>query len=173
MISRRAVMLGIAALIPVPTQAKKRKRHRLHESFTVIDRTPPEWDGVVAEMVDKFNAVMPPRGPKILYERGDPAVCADDIGVCVGNTMPYLGIAAITDTPGEAEIILTDQSPITRELQEAITCHEFMHAISGIRDCYGCQIDSCVHGWRRSPGSFDVKYLKKTFGKRRKHRKKH
>ncbi len=162
--NRRSLLISLAALLPGITQAKKKARK--YRTFTVVDRTTPDWEGVVAGVVDAFNDVMPARGPRLIYQRSDPALCASDITVCLGDTMPYLGLAAVPAL-GDAEIIITNQSPIDPDLQEALACHELMHALTGIRDCYGCRPDSCVHGWRRTPGTFDIAYLKKTFGKKK------
>jgi hypothetical protein len=173
--TRRVVLMGLAGLGLAPVRGYATNKAKTHKrrtkrprTITVYDHTTAGWEGFVEKSVNDFRAVMPKQGPRLLYQRGSPDVCAADITVCTGDTAPYWGLAR--GTRGNGNVVLTDVADAPPGLRQAIVCHEMMHALTGIRDCYGCRPDSCVHGWRSTPGPFDVKKLARVFGTRARRR---
>jgi hypothetical protein len=170
-VSRRAFVAALVALVAAPERAPTRRRAR-RSTIIVADYTSAAWDGVLVRTVADFNAVMPKGGPRLIYQRRASGVCPERVDTCSGDTGEWAGWATI-GTPGESFVMLSD-SPLLNDFgKRAVACHEFMHALTSIKDCYGCRVDSCVHGWRETPGAFDVKRLRKVWGNdKRRSRKK-
>jgi hypothetical protein len=173
----KPLLLVLAALLLLPAMwVDAGKKHRIPDKRIVVeDHTSAAWDGIIAETVDDFNRVMPKKGPKLVYKRGEAIACASSITVCAGDIAPYWGLAIYnTDSIGDGAIQVTDDPAITPALREAVACHEFMHILTGIRDNYGANPQSCVWGWRDAPGPFDIEYLDDFYDNpKHKHHKKH
>jgi hypothetical protein len=176
-IDRRRVLAALAALPFVGAEAKKKRTTTFVRPVVhVKDYTSVLWNGIIPQVVDDFNAVMPSKGPRLVYERHPTGVCPEDIDTCSGNPGDQYAGLAWTLSPGVGKILVTDTIPLDPRRQRIVACHEFMHILTGIKDCYGCREDSCVHGWRETPGPFDIWKLKTVWGgkarkKRRRSRK--
>jgi hypothetical protein len=169
----RALLLAAILLLPSIAEAKPRRHAAAErEVVQVIDQTSTAWNGIVQETVDAFNAIMPPRGPILVYVRGV-AGCASQIPVCSG-ALPdnVLGLAWFFPGDRWASIQVTDTRPLDRNGMEGVACHEFMHALTHIGDNYGAVADSCVWGYRSDPGRWDINLLYKHFGDTPPHREK-
>lgn len=138
--------------------------------MTVVDNTSTSWDGIIEETVNDFNAVMPKHGPRLLYVRGKVMACGEDFDICSGELVNgYLGLALLSDL-GKGHIQVSDTASLNSDGMEVVACHEFMHVLTLIRDNYGANPESCVWGYRKDPGPFDIAKLKSVYD--REHEKK-
>jgi hypothetical protein len=168
------LLLGPPAVAKEPVWQKKR--------VVVYDYTSAAWDGVIAQTVADFNAMLPKAAPRFVYQRMDAAPCDGipwtqrGIIACSSAFVGYEdGIergGLIRGTGGShgnrhVRVELSERwSPPQRP---GVACHEMMHALTGIPDNYGANPDSCVWGTLSSPGPFDAAYAKKVYGKQRRH----
>lgn len=148
-------LLPLILLLPLAVEAKS------HRTLVVDDYTTQVWWGdTVERTVDDLNAVMPKRGPRLVY------VDHPDGGCPAGK-----GIVVCSDTTGKSlpgvtygyTIIVSDGSA----QQQNVVCHEFMHVLTGIADNYDTRDDSCVWGRIDSPGPFDADLLKDRYPRKK------
>jgi hypothetical protein len=168
------LLLGDAAL----AESNHKRRHKKRDRYNTVAVTNYTGWPEVQETVDDFNRIMPSRGPKLVLVEAGVQPCAENITVCAGLNHPWAGGVAIWGTGdplGEGTTVLrSDLDSLGREF---ILCHEMMHLLTHIPDDYvrhndgtvtwnNPGLDSCVWNYLRDPGSFDVQYLKQTFGGR-------
>lgn len=128
--------------------------------ITVFDGTGGTWP--VAEKVAEFAEV----GVKVKYHNVGELGCnhapkkkkhARVIYVCETDLPPDR--VGDSDAFGMRRMIRLDYAWQDTSDAPGIVCHELMHAVSGIRDNYNTQPDSCVWGNLDHLGSWDVQYL--------------
>lgn len=160
----RLLLLILAVALCMPALADARVQHA-RDTLVIVDRTSDAWAGVIAETVADFNAVMPPTGPILVYQREAHVACATTT-VCSGNLGPeYLGLAWWYPGQPYGHIQVTDTRPLNAKGMEAVACHEFMHILVHIGDNYGARPnDSCVWGWLSDPGQWDIARLYDYYG---------
>lgn len=172
------VLLALAVLLvatAAPTTEAGRGRRERRETITVIDRTGPKWDGYLAAAVADLKAHMPPRGPRLRYERAAHRVCAADVETCSGPIDVRYGGYATWTHPGHGHAAFSDRHRLTPEERANIACHELMHVLTGQGDRYTRNpdgtitwwepgADSCLWGERPSVGSVDAQLLRETWG---------
>jgi hypothetical protein len=148
--------------------AKKRSR----QSIVIADYSSPAWDGVVAQVVQDFNTVMPSGGPRLHYVRHDPVLCAaiknlfrGPIKVCSMQSTTQAGSGGM----GWHTIWLSDEytGEWYDQFRARSVCHEMMHALTGVRDNEGALPDqSCIWGSLSQPGAFDIDLLRDQYRRR-------
>jgi hypothetical protein len=162
------VLLVLLVLLILPGEVEARRGQRV---LVIRDYTSASWQGVVAQTVQDFNAVMPQGGPELRYERADEGACPQfrtrEVAVCLvaaDSIAPAVGRVYVADK-GAAHIVVSDAYRPT----SVLLCHELMHVLTGVGDNYGALPDqSCVHGSLPYPGPFDVDLLGQRYA--RKHR---
>ena len=162
-----------ASLIPGASDARRRKAHP-PRIIVVHDYTGETWSGVVQQVVDDFNAVMPQHGPRLVYLREHNAPCGDlsplprDVQVC---THPGFGHLGQVDYPvwhkGRWHWSLIRVQATTID-KRRVVCHEMMHVLTNIGDNYDALPDqSCVWGTLDHPGPFDITELSTVYRRAR------
>jgi hypothetical protein len=163
---KRLALILVALLFLLTGDSAATKPPPAKPPIVVIDRTGPGWTDAVRKTVANFNAVMPPNGPRLVYQRA--AAGCEDVDVCSGDASGNLGLTWFwaTDPPGVGHIVLTDTLPIFPLPKLNIVCHEMMHALTHIGDNYDARPQtSCVWGSILTrPGRFDVARLQETYG---------
>ena len=145
-------------------------------SVGVYDYTSAAWRPIVAATVEEFNAMLPAQAPSLYYrvigetpcDQIDPDLFRGGIVVCSApalSSSDELGLTEFFVERGQiSRVRITLSEEFDPTLRDNIVCHEFMHAITGIRDNYGALPDtSCVWGNLNAPGSFDVQYVRKLY----------
>ena len=145
-------------------------------SVRVYDYTSAAWRPVVAATVEEINAILPAKAPSLFYrvigetpcDQIDPQLHRDGIVVCTTPALASadeLGLTEFFVERGQiSRVRITLSEEFDPTLRDNIVCHEFMHAITGIRDNYGALPDtSCVWGNLNAPGSFDAQYVRKLY----------
>jgi hypothetical protein len=132
------------------------------------------FNGMAEEMVNQFNAAMPPKGPIFIYTRLPDQVCGAAITICSGDITLVthdgrhpIGLTWPGESTGHARVVLDQVDPRMDPFaaRQWVLCHEMMHAATGIGDNEGAvPDDSCMWGWRTNLGSFDVHLLYQTYG---------
>ena len=145
------------------------------KTVRVLDYTTPMWDGLVAGMVEEFNAMLPDTAPRLVYRRMPERPCEElndrvfigAIAVCSVPAAPFVGMTTLwagDKTMFDTRIILNDGRFVNQRFATNTVCHELMHALTGIRDKYGRRPKtSCVWGNLITPGRFDVAYARKVY----------
>jgi hypothetical protein len=180
---RNALLIALVLIGTLVTGVDARKDRKndhkeKRERILVVDQTAPEWDGVVWEIVNEFNAAMPKHGPKLVYADSSEVNC-QDITICHQPLPPgYLGVTWVTPRDFHGPILLTDQvTPIRKEMRR-IVCHELMHKVGKLPDAYTRlpngtaeywypHMDSCIWNDHDSLGSFDIQTLRDVHGKKK------
>jgi hypothetical protein len=172
-------MLVLVSWLLLGPPAAAREPAWQRNRVVVYDYTSAAWGGVIAQTVAEFNDMLPKNAPRLIYVRRTAVPCeaiptrrrkGDSLVVCSTTLIVHAG-----QTAGPRLVQLAD-APINPLAGTA--CHEFMHALTGIGDNYVLGIDggwtwitpgldSCVWGWSTKPGSFDVAYAKKVYGKKK------
>jgi hypothetical protein len=167
------LVIFFAVLPQATADAGKRKHHHTRHAYgTVIVTNHTGWPEV-AQTVNDFRSIMPPRGPNLMVVEADVLTC-DGISTCLGfDDHTVAGFAFYGDTSyAEGGMLLqpTDDPASRRHL----ICHELMHILTHIEDDYSYTpnglvwghpgIDSCVWNTRETPGAFDIQELKKIYG---------
>lgn len=175
------ILLSVLVLMGLvgDVDAKKRKSRN---TLIVHDYTSPPWDGVVSQTVNEFNAVMPKRGPRLIYTRHEAASC--DIGharvrktvkVC---SLPEMNAAGRAHTRQQVILLNDTYTGDWYDQFRAMTvCHEFMHILTHVVDnnsydpvtgitTWPLPYESCVWGVLNQPGPFDVDLLRQRYGKK-------
>ncbi len=175
------LILILAVAFPVGmVDAEKKNNHHRRENRAVIviaDYTASQWDGVIQETVDDFNAIMPKRGPRLVYARKDSGSCPEGVYALVVCTGPMdsnnMGQAWTT---AAGSVILINDMYLGPEFSHAfpiIACHELMHIVANVGDNPGAFPDeSCVWGELSDPGPKDGELLRKNYSKDTKDRNK-
>jgi hypothetical protein len=170
----RAFLLTLLLLLLAP-DALAAPSVWAEKSVRVLDYTTPKWDGLVAGMVDEFNAMLPESAPRLVYRRMPERACQDlkprpvagSIIVCSVRTAPFVGMTGVLHdgtTIVETRIMLNDKMFLTTRDATNTVCHELMHAVTGIKDRYYRRPKtSCVWGSLPTPGRFDVAYARKVY----------
>lgn len=139
----------IIAICPLPAVAKD-------HTVVIYDYTGGPWPRAVASDVAAFLPYVP-----ILYrpmgEIPCPTVRPGGIVICHD---PEAAHPAKIYANGMAYIYPPRDAPMRRE---AFLCHEMMHALTGVRDNYNAEPESCVWGKRDSLGVWDVALLKSIY----------
>jgi hypothetical protein len=118
---------------------------------------------LVAASVDDFNAIMPPRGPDLIYIR-EAGGCdtRKDLTICMSEERDYAGLTAYRNGHPWRIYLSVGSGP-----SKEIVCHELMHALADAPDRYGAAPEtSCVWGSLASPGATDISLLKKRYTSR-------
>lgn len=156
------VLLIVFVVLMVPTgvvaEGAWHKRR-----VAVRDYLPAERKADLADMVQAFNAVMPKRGPKLVYvampempcsaarAKGAIAVCEDAAAVRAETTQAHRGHRIMN-----AKIVLPTGRP-------GPLCEELMHALTDMTesryDALSCEENVFY------PTAFDVHYWKKVYKK--------
>jgi hypothetical protein len=139
------------------------------------------WPEVPA-MVAAFNDAMPKAAPRLRYRAMSGRCHKHRTGITVCEA------TILDDAAGTFSLVYENgwaERGVIRLLTDALhgerrrlVCHELMHVLTGISDRYVVDpetgIDggpypdqSCVWGILPGPGSFDVAYAKKVYGKKR------
>lgn len=168
------LLLALLLLLPMGGEAKRGKR----ETVVVRDYTSAAWDGVVAQTVEDFNAVLPKR-VRLRYERHEETACEALPAPKPRDT--FLAFCSVPFFDREREfaalpyrkgvLAFSDRYAVDRHVafRATYTCHELMHVLTGVGDNIGAlPEESCVWGYLAQPGPFDVDLLRKTY--KRKHR---
>lgn len=170
----RALVIGLLGLL-LAADALAAPAVWTAPSVRVLDYTTPAWDGIVAEMVDEFNAMLPEAAPRLVYRRMPDRACQDmkkqvvagAIVVCSTATAPYAGWTRVWGDRTEmiaTRIVLNDRLFLSERFATNTVCHELMHAVTGIKDKYDRRRKtSCVWGDLPAPGRFDVAYARKVY----------
>ena len=170
-----ALLLGLLVLLLAPTAAETRPTVWTGTTVRVMDYTTPMWEGIVAGMVDEFNAMLPEAAPRLVYRRMPERACQDmkkqvvagAIVVCSTAMAPYAGWTRVWGDRTEViatRIVLNDRLFLTDRFATNTVCHELMHAVTGIKDKYDRRRKtSCVWGDLPAPGQFDVAYAQKVY----------
>ncbi|MBA2707355.1 MAG: hypothetical protein H0U59_06085 [Gemmatimonadaceae bacterium] len=166
-----ALVIVAALLLPMPIDAGKKHNHHRRENRPVMfveDYTAPAWDGVIAETVADFNAVMPKRGPRLVYVRKPHVACAPAPTTTVCSGILGVGTAGLAYvTGGGGRIALNDLYAFPEDSAgfPALACHELMHILADVGDNYGAfPSASCVWGYLSDPGPKDVELLRARYG---------
>lgn len=170
----RAIILCLACVLLAPQDFAAKPRTWDGRRIAVYDYTTTSRPYVEA-MVAEFNAVLPRRAPRLVYHAMEPGGCGSHRrGIVVCDGPPYLG-----DREGATEQVFSGGEMFRARITLVTVvipgghgpansvCHEFMHALSGIPDRYFSRENSCVHGLMDNPGAFDIAYLKRVYGKKR------
>lgn len=158
------------------------------ESVTVSDFSNPVWESYIRNEIDEYNAVLPATAPQLVYERMEMRECPG-VGRPEGFPIP-LGITLCYNPLAEHRSMIYGQMRAfifmpsdTRTRPEDYLCHEFMHAVTEIKDRPAetpLRTDSCVWGISPDLGSFDIEYINEVYAvhpvdgaqhKNRKHKK--
>src|SRR5215210_6922936 len=138
------------------------------KSVRVLDYSAPKWTGLVEEMIDEFNGMLPESAPRLVYRRMPQRACQDlkprpfvgAIVVCSVPTAPFVGMTGVLHdgtTIVETRVMLNDEVFFNTRDATNTVCHELMHAVTGIKDRYNRhRKTSCVWGSLSTPGRFDV-----------------
>jgi hypothetical protein len=142
---------------------KQRKQPR-RETLVVIDAASPVWTTAIAEMVAHFTTLPVEGMPELRYQRGSTTPGRDDLEFQSAVGMDHLGHWDARPNT----IVLNDTMGITHPLdaKHKTVCHELMHALALVGDCYGCNPDSCVHGTLSFPGGADIEMLRVRYRKK-------
>jgi hypothetical protein len=176
----RVVMLALVSWLFLGPAAAAREPVWQQERVVVYDYTSAQWDGVIAQTVAGFNAMLPRTAPRLIYRRMDAVECVSipwtqrGIIACSSSTISYEdgvargGLIRGTGGPhGNRHVRVELMEYVDASWRQQAACHEFMHAITGIPDNYGANPESCVWGSLTSPGPFDADYAKKMYGKKK------
>ena len=170
----RAFLLAFLALLLAP-DALAAPTVWAEKSVRVMDYTTPQWDGLVAGMVDEFNAMLPEAAPRLVYRRMPERACQDlkprpFVGatvVCSLASAPFVGMTGVLHdgtTIVETRIMLNDKTFLNTRDATNTVCHELMHAVTGIKDRYHRRPKtSCVWGSLPTPGRFDAAYARRVY----------
>jgi hypothetical protein len=157
------IILGMMALI---TSAESKERRK--DPIVIVNNADPRWDAVIKETVAEFNDAMPKNGPKITYRRGPVTTC-ETTNICSGPLPFDIWGTATLDDPRHGRIWLqdgTENPPLLKHDMENVVCHEMMHALLGLEDNYDTRPrTSCIYGHLPDLGSWDIKQIRKKFGK--------
>lgn len=179
----KAVLLALTLLLLAP-EALAGGAVWTGKKVVVFDLTSAAWDGVIAQTVADFNAVMPKKAPLLVYQRMAAKDCAAIRGRDHKRGIVTCSTAAFSDVGGAAAGFFDNDLRVKRYVLQfsdpyasanptqraRAACHELMHAYTGIRDNYHALPDtSCVWGSLTSPGPFDVAYAKRVYGKKGRH----
>lgn len=150
------------------------------KTVTVWDYSSDEWEPVVARAVQEMNKALPRNAPRLRLKDQSPKSCdavkarkppKNAIIICSRESGHYAGSMhghVNNHTFDKGVVYLTligvpghDEHPL--DFHQNTACHELMHGVSNVNDDYTADRDSCVHGDNPSPGSWDRKYLKRTY----------
>jgi hypothetical protein len=146
------IALAIILLFPLAVDAGKGRNRVYVNDYT---NSP-----VVAETVDDFNAIMPKRGPHLIY-RAMPYASCEALTVCVDqNLIEFAGHASWWR--GNGRIVLNKDY-----VEENTVCHEFMHVLTRVGDAYDTNPDSCVYGQLNDPGGADIALLREQYQRKK------
>jgi hypothetical protein len=168
------VLLGPPAVAKEPVWQAKR--------VVVYDYTSSHYDGMVAQTVADFNAMLPKAAPRFIYQRMSATDCAlipwTQRGIIACSTavasyddgIPRAGLIRGTGGSHGSRHTRVELSHVgDAAWRQNAVCHELMHAVTGIPDNYGANPESCVWGDLSHPGPFDAAYAKRVYGKHRRH----
>ena len=90
------------------------------KSVRVLDYSAAKWTGLVEEMVDEFNGMLPESAPRLVYRRMPERACQDlkprpivgAIIVCSVPTAPFVGMTGVLHdgtTIVETRVMLNDR----------------------------------------------------------------
>ena len=147
----KALVVVLAALLLAPDAlgsgaAWQRKR------VVVYDHTPSDWQATLSNAIARFNAMRPPRVPRLIYRRMDERRCKaarhkGGIGVCVAPAMRFPGDTAVVWERGEMlEARIRLQPFIEFEDPLVIACHELFHAVTGAPEGAWASVRPCPYG---------------------------
>ena len=172
---RAVVMLLMLAMVAtglMPGEGDAHRNAKPQRTIIIFDYTNAAWEGVVTQTVTDFNAVMPRRGPRVMYRRAE-GPCFDD-----HQRRNVYAVCSVPDLDGghpgifypfTHRIDLTDHAAQQSwSAKTNLMCHELMHALTRVSDNYDALPDtSCVWGRLPGPGSFDIDLLNERFGRKR------
>lgn len=176
MLVRMLLICAIAwgAIAPLDVAAKDGATWRKHR-VVVKDYTPDEWKPYVADMVIAFNAMLPKRAPRLVYEAQPETPCKTlkrkrgrgQIAVCTGAFIDNTVLVAKNGVIRSALIQLFPETMPTH--RHGFVCHEMMHAVTDAPDDYSYPHPetSCVLGDANFPGKWDAAYARKVYNKAR------
>lgn len=67
----------------------------------------------------------------------------------------------------KCKVQVSDSDLASPGYAENTVCHEMMHSITNVNDCYGCAANSCVHGYLQMPGPYDFQLITKVYNGKR------
>ncbi len=170
----RAFVLTLCVLLLAP-DALAAPTIWARKSVRVLDYSAAKWTGLVEEMIDEFNSMLPEPTPRLVYRRMPERACQDlnprpivgAIIVCSVPAAPFVGMTGVLHdgtTIVETRVMLNDRLYLNTSQATNTICHELMHAVTGIKDRYHRRPrTSCVWGSLPTPGRFDVAYARKVY----------
>ena len=139
---------------------KKRQQQRRRQdrtgSINAIDASSAIWQPYIAEMVEVFNGLPVAAMPDLVYQQGRHTQTLEDLEFVSIPTMEHAGtwgggnIITLNDTYGQT---------LSPEGRRQVVCHEMMHAMAQVGDCYDCNPLSCIYGQLTYPGPADIQML--------------
>ena len=174
----RAFLLALLVLLLAP-DALAAPAVWSEKSVRVLDYSAAKWTGLVEEMIDEFNSMLPESAPRLVYRRMPERACQDlksrpfvgTIVVCSVATAPFVGMTGVLHDGTiivETRIMLNDKMFLNTRDATNTVCHELMHAVTRIKDRYYRRPKtSCVWGSLPAPGRFDVAYARKVYEPRK------
>jgi hypothetical protein len=174
----RAFVLTLCVLLLAP-DALAAPTVWAEKSVRVLDYSAPKWTGLVEEMIDEFNSMLPESAPRLVYRRMPERACQDlqqrpivgAIIVCSVPAAPFVGMTGVLHdgtTIVETRVMLNDRLYLNTRQATNTVCHELMHAVTGIKDRYHRRPQtSCVWGSLLVPGRFDAAFARKVYEPRR------
>ncbi|MFT4039519.1 MAG: hypothetical protein QM692_15130 [Thermomicrobiales bacterium] len=177
------LLLTILLLLPVPLASGKGARigHRWNSPvIRVYDYTGPRWHGVIAQTVADANAILPRRGPRIVYRRMDARPCEGlraregVIIVCERATWPYGWHAGVAFPIAQHGVITKARVEFAATIDyqpdefAPVACHEVIgHAVLGLPDGpWRAPGESCVQGEQAAPGTWDAAQAQALYGRK-------
>jgi hypothetical protein len=175
----KLLLLVLVVVLLVPDAADARRGQRV---LVVRDYTSAAWGGVIEQTVEDFNAVMPKRGPHLVYRRADgpcPAsVKRPTVAVCEFWHVTVWGAVQGGAVRERRIEVSGDPMVLPHGHRARALCHEMMHAITGIRDnhvydpatgitTWALPDQSCVWGELSQPGPFDLDRLRQVYQRKR------
>jgi hypothetical protein len=171
-------VLAVLALLASTTEVLATGAAWTKNGIGVYDYTSAPWRPLVESTVAEFNAMLPARAPRLVYQPMGEVPCSQisaqlhrgGITVCTAPSLPAnaeLGEAQFSVNKGQlSRVRITLSEASAPQLRDTTVCHEFMHATTGIPDNYGALPESsCVWGNLTAPGAFDARYAHKVYQK--------
>lgn len=144
----------------------------------VRDHTGVHWEGLGEPALADWTAVLPARAPAFVYVREAAVACAGltptagELLLCEDEpAAQYTGWVQTRHRvtrrgPYRIPWAIVHLNPVFAaehpEKRRSLLCHELGHAVTAIPDG-GRNEDSCVQGWRETPGRFDAAYAQRMY----------
>ena len=188
---RRSFVVASIAYLTSVVSSRARKRKDVSSGWMLFDGYwVQRWAGDTITILDHGLDSEALRTTIADFQRHMPTIKLSlhdrDVVSCDDVTPPVTGELVVCEsegfgwghTQGENGIILTAMATIgNRHRPPGITCHELMHAMTGIGDDYIVRSqgtrDSCVHGWNERLGSWDISLLESLYASDKTPPKKH